>query len=92
MFLGHPINRNSKGGRDNSLSEKQRAGEGTENAALQGPRDKAKARLLEVQSQRVLSTPIVTVPENDARCAGELCDFSGNFRNRGQPAMSWNKG
>ena len=51
--LGHLIDLKAKAGGDKSMSEKQEVSEDAYDAALQGPRDTAKARLPEPQSPAV---------------------------------------
>jgi len=47
MLLGHPIDLKAKAGGEKSMSEKRGSLEGAEGAALQDPRDRAKAALPE---------------------------------------------
>jgi hypothetical protein len=53
MLLGHPIDLKAKAGGERSMSEKQGSLEDAEGAALQAPRDRAKAALPESQSPAV---------------------------------------
>ena len=51
MLLGHPIDLMAKAGGEKSMSEKRGSLEGAEVVVSQDPRDKAKAKLLELQSR-----------------------------------------
>jgi hypothetical protein len=51
--LGHRIHLKAKAGGKKSMSEKRETSEGAYGAVLQGPRDRAKAALLEPQSPGV---------------------------------------
>jgi hypothetical protein len=53
MLLGHPIDPKAKAGGEKSMSEKRGSLEDAEGAALQDPRDRAKAELPESQSPAV---------------------------------------
>ena len=53
MFLGHRVHLKAKAGREKSMPEKRGSLEDAKGIAPQGPRDKAKAGLLEPQSPAV---------------------------------------
>ena len=53
MLLGHLVDLRAKAGGEKSMPEKRRSLEGAEGAALQDPRDRAKAALPESQSPAV---------------------------------------
>ena len=53
MFLGHLVDLKAKAGGEKSMSEKRGSLEDAEGAALQDPRDRAKAALPESQSPAV---------------------------------------
>ena len=65
MLLGHPSHLKAKAGGDKSMMEKRGPDERVKSAALQGPRDMAKATLPEPQTPEVALTPIATTRQGD---------------------------